>query len=78
MYLPILYAEKMLDHKHNGLISLQEASKDPTFQITTGKVISTSHLQSANNSSSGAAARLHGNIIRSQPVLSNLAGITEF
>ncbi|HYT01561.1 MAG TPA: hypothetical protein VEL70_01545 [Candidatus Acidoferrum sp.] len=55
MYLPILYAEKMLDHKHNGLISLQEASKDPTFQITTGKVISTSHLQSANNSSSTTA-----------------------
>jgi uncharacterized protein len=51
VYLPILYAEKMLDHKHNGLISLQEASKDPTFEIISGKVIS--HLlqkQITNNS----------------------------
>jgi hypothetical protein len=38
VYLPILYAEKVLDHKQNGLISLQEASKDPTFQIITGKL----------------------------------------
>jgi hypothetical protein len=53
-YLPILYAEEVLDHKHNGLVSLQEASKDPTFQIITGKVISNARytgnvLQSAKN-----------------------------
>ena len=58
VYLPIVYADKVLDHNHNGLISIQEASKDPTFQIISGKVITnstavttnTSHLlQSANN-----------------------------
>ena len=28
-YLPMLYARKVLDHNHNGSISIQEASKDP-------------------------------------------------
>ena len=27
VYLPLLYAEKVLDHNHNGSISIQEASK---------------------------------------------------
>jgi hypothetical protein len=58
VYLPIVYADKVLDHNHNGLISIQEEAKDPTFQIISSKVItnstaittSTSHLlQSANN-----------------------------
>ena len=31
-YLPMLYAQKVLDHNHNGTISIQEASKDPIFQ----------------------------------------------
>ena len=30
--LPILYAQKVLDKNHNGLLSVQEASKDITFQ----------------------------------------------
>jgi len=29
--LPALYAQKVLDHNNTGLISLQEASKDPVF-----------------------------------------------
>jgi uncharacterized protein len=31
VYLPLLYAEKVLDHNHNGSISIQEASKDLIF-----------------------------------------------
>ena len=33
--LPLLYAERVLDHNHNGSISIQEASKDPIFQSLT-------------------------------------------
>ena len=29
--IPLLYAEKVLDHNHDGLISESEASKNPTF-----------------------------------------------
>jgi uncharacterized protein len=29
--IPLLYAEKVLDHNHDGLISVSEASKNPTF-----------------------------------------------
>src|SRR5215212_10864489 len=65
-YLPMLYAEKVLDHNHNGSISIQEASKDPIFQgltitqvspntvkpLFTGKVIpSIQYLQSIKNAS---------------------------
>ena len=64
LYLPLLYAEKVLDHNHNGTISIQEASKDPIFQsltitqvspttvklILTGKVVPTAQLlQSIKN-----------------------------
>src|SRR5215471_16673107 len=35
VYLPLLYAERVLDHNHNGSISIQEASKDPIFQALT-------------------------------------------
>ena len=64
VYLPLLYAEKVLDHNHNGTISIQEASKDPIFQsltitqvspttvklILTGKVVPTAQLlQSIKN-----------------------------
>ena len=34
--LPLLYAQKVLDKNHNGLLSLQEASKDVTFQRLIG------------------------------------------
>jgi len=33
---PVLYAQKVLDHNHTGLISVQEASKDPVF-ISLGR-----------------------------------------
>jgi hypothetical protein len=38
--LPILYAQKVLDKNHNGLLSVQEASKDVTFQSIIGGNIS--------------------------------------
>jgi uncharacterized protein len=38
--LPVLYAQKVLDKNHNGLLSLQEASKDVTFQRLIGGNIS--------------------------------------
>jgi uncharacterized protein len=66
-YLPMLYAQNVLDHNHhNGSISIQEASMDPIFealtrtQVTpttvkplfTGKVMSaTEYLQSIKNAS---------------------------
>jgi pimeloyl-ACP methyl ester carboxylesterase len=52
-YLPMLYAEKVLDHNHNGSISIQEASKDPLVKpLFTGKVIpAIQYLQSIKNAS---------------------------
>ena len=67
--LPLLYAEKVLDHNHNGSISIQEASKDPIFQILTlttltpttvkllltGKVVTAAQLlQSFKNASNNS------------------------
>jgi hypothetical protein len=34
--LPVLYAQTVLDKNHNGLLSVQEASKDVTFQSIIG------------------------------------------
>jgi uncharacterized protein len=36
--IPLLYAEKVLDHNHNGLISVSEAIKNPVFNIMIGNV----------------------------------------
>jgi uncharacterized protein len=35
---PLLYAQKVLDHNHNGLLSVQEASKNPVFSTWTGNL----------------------------------------
>ncbi len=48
----------MLDHKHNGLISLQEASKDPTFEIISGKVISHLLQKQITNNSNATSNRI--------------------
>ncbi len=70
VYLPLHYAEKVLDHNHNGSISMQEASKDPIFQsltvtplspttvkLLTGKVVPTAQLlQSLINGSSNSSS----------------------
>lgn len=38
LMVPILYAQKVLDHNHNGLISLQEASVNPVFSSLFGNL----------------------------------------
>jgi uncharacterized protein len=35
---PILYAQQVLDHNHNGLISVQEASENPVFSSLIGNL----------------------------------------
>jgi alpha-beta hydrolase superfamily lysophospholipase len=35
---PVIYAQEVLDHDHNGLISLQEASEDPVFRSLVGNL----------------------------------------
>jgi len=35
---PFLYAEKVLDHNHDGLLSLSEASKNPIFSTMVGNL----------------------------------------
>ena len=36
--LPVLYAQQVLDHDHNGLISVKEASEDPVFRSLFGNL----------------------------------------
>src|SRR5918999_6018728 len=49
VYLPIIYAQNVLDKNHSGLISVKEASEDPVFQ---GMVLdnSTLFIGHSNNS----------------------------
>src|SRR5919197_986469 len=47
--LPISYAQKVLDKNHNGLLSVQEASKDVTFQTLIGGNISLIRTQNLPN-----------------------------
>jgi uncharacterized protein len=35
---PLLYAEKVLDHNHDGLLSLSEANKNPVFGAMVGNL----------------------------------------
>ena len=35
---PVLYAQQVLDHDHNGLISVKEASEDPVFTSLFGNI----------------------------------------
>jgi hypothetical protein len=36
---PVLYAEKLLDHDHNGLLSVSEANKNPVFRSMVGDAL---------------------------------------
>jgi uncharacterized protein len=71
VYLPLLYAKNVLDHNHNGSISIQEASKDPIFQdltithlspntfklLLTGKVVTIAQLrQIVENASNNSSS----------------------
>ena len=38
MNVPILYAKEVLDHNHNGLLSLREANENPVFSSMVGNL----------------------------------------
>jgi uncharacterized protein len=38
VHIPLLYAEKVLDHNHDGLLSVSEATKNPVFSSIVGNV----------------------------------------
>ena len=48
--LPVLYAQQVLDHNHNGLISVQETSKNPVFCSLVGNLtlVLTQNIITAN------------------------------
>ena len=47
---PLLYAQQVLDHNHNGLISVQEASANPVLSSLVGNVtlLLTQNITTAN------------------------------
>ena len=47
---PVLYAQQVLDHNHNGLISVQEASENPVFSSLVGNLtlLLTQNITTAN------------------------------
>ena len=51
--LPVLYAQQVLDHNHNGLLSVQEASENPVFSSMVGNLtlILTQNITAANGTS---------------------------
>ena len=54
--LPVLYAQQVLDHNHNGLLSVQEASENPVFSSIIGKNITlllTQNITAANGTTAG-------------------------
>ncbi len=55
--LPLLYAQQVLDHNHNGLLSVQEASKNPVFSSMVGNLtlVLAQNITTAN----GTAERLN-------------------
>ena len=54
--IPVLYAQQVLDHDHNGLISVKEASEDPVFKSLVWKP----YLSSCSISSIGKWNRRNG------------------
>jgi uncharacterized protein len=48
--IPVLYAQQILDHDHNGLLSVQEASKNPIFSYLAGNftLLLTQNITTAN------------------------------
>ena len=47
--IPLLYAQRVLDHNHNGLISISEATKDPVFNFLTRNFTLLLNTNSATN-----------------------------
>jgi pimeloyl-ACP methyl ester carboxylesterase len=54
--LPVLYAQQVLDHDHNGLLSVQEASKNPVFSTLSGNL--TLRLTQNISTANGTAKQL--------------------
>ncbi|MDQ4012506.1 MAG: alpha/beta fold hydrolase [Thermoproteota archaeon] len=54
---PLLYAQQVLDHNHNGLISVSEASENPVFSTMVGNLtlVLTQNITTVN----GASEQLH-------------------
>ena len=50
---PILYAQQVLDHNHNGLLSVQEASENPVFTSIIGKNLTLLLTQNIPSSANG-------------------------
>ena len=59
--LPVLYAQQVLDHDHNGLISVKEASEDTVFRSLFGNL--TLVLAKNVDSVNGTGERLVPNTI---------------
>jgi hypothetical protein len=55
--LPILYAKQVLDHNHNGLISLQEISENPVFSSMVGKNITLLLTQNVTTPANGTITK---------------------
>jgi hypothetical protein len=53
----VLYAQQVLDHNHNGLVSVQEALKNPVFSALTGNL--TLYLTQNITTANGTAVQLH-------------------
>lgn len=55
---PVFYAQQVLDHNHDGLLSLQEASENPVFNTIVGGNFTrllTQNITTVN----GTSERLH-------------------
>ncbi len=53
--LPVLYAQQVLDHNHNGLLSVQEASGNPILSTIVGNL--TLHLTQNITTANGTTAK---------------------
>lgn len=54
--LPVLYAQQVLDHNHDGLLSVREASENPVFSSLIGRnftLLLTQNITAANGTIAG-------------------------
>src|SRR5215211_1214537 len=62
--IPVLYAQQVLDHDHNGLLSVQEASKNPIFSYLAGNftLLLTQNITTANGTTTKQQLRPQYNL----------------
>jgi predicted esterase len=60
---PVLYAQQVLDHDHNGLLSVQEASKNPVFSTMVGNLtlLLTQNITTANGTAKQLSPQYNAN-----------------